>query len=243
VVTLQEMTMLETEQSAHGAHPLDKVVWNALASKQQHLALGDERVLRYPSDIARFAGMADSAPESFDVLRTMIEVDGPLALVTTAPVEAPSWSTVVRRGELLQMIWQGAPGAQPELPHVALGSDDVPDMLALTAATEPGPFGPRTIELGNYIGIRSEGKLAAMAGERMRLDGFTEISAVCVDPAFRGRGYAGGLMKLLISSINARDEVPFLHVFTSNHGAIALYRTLGFVDRRQMHLLVLGAAN
>src|ERR1700761_8553656 len=236
------MSEAQPRSDANGAHPLDAVIWNALAGKQNHLAIGDARARRYPTDIGRFAAVADHSPESFEALRSLIDAQDSVALVTADEVALPSGFSVVRRAALLQMIWQGKLGQQSELQHVSLAGADVPDMLALTAATEPGPFGPRTIELGQYIGVRSEGKLAAMAGERMRLDGFTEISAVCVDPAFRGRGYAGDLMKLLIAAISARGETPFLHVFTSNQSAIALYRKLGFVDRHEMRLAVVSDA-
>jgi ribosomal protein S18 acetylase RimI-like enzyme len=222
------------------SHPLDNVVWSALNGKQKRFALGEQRAVRYPSAIAPFAAVADYSSDALSELRPLADTEGPLALVTTSEVECPSGFSVLRRGALFQMVWQGAPEPQSDLPHVALGNDDVPEMLALTTATQPGPFGPRTIELGSYIGVRDEGKLLAMAGERMAVDGFTEISAVCVDPSARGRGYAGGLMKLLMSAIAARGETPFLHVFTSNQGAIALYHALGFIERRELHLLVLG---
>ncbi|WP_028224111.1 GNAT family N-acetyltransferase [Paraburkholderia ferrariae] len=223
-----------------GAHPLDEVVWNALAGPLHRFALGDERARRLPSSIGPFAAVADAGPASFDALRELIGTHGPAALVTAGAIAPPDSFTVLRQAKLLQMIWQGTPDPAHAWEHTRLAAADVPEMLALTAATEPGPFGPRTIELGDYLGVRKEGKLAAMAGERMRLDGYTEISAVCVDPAFRGQGHAAGLMKRLIASIGARGETPFLHVVTSNQGAIALYRALGFVERREMNLLVLG---
>jgi ribosomal protein S18 acetylase RimI-like enzyme len=221
------------------AHPLDHVVWSALTSKQSHLALGNDHVLRYPGSVAPFAGMTDSSAGSFDVLRPLIVEHGPVALVTTREVVPPAGFSILRRSVLHQMIWQGT-NERSEFQHVGLSERDVPDMLALTALTEPGPFGPRTIELGQYIGVRSEGKLAAMAGERMKLDGFTEISAVCVNPEFRGRGYAAALMKQLISNIDSRGETPYLHVLDTNHAAIAIYRTLGFINRRDMQLGVFG---
>jgi len=224
----------------HEEHSLDHVVWNSLGSTHKRFALGDERAVRFPATIGPFGAIADFSNESFEGLRSLNETQGPTALVTTQEVPFPHGFEVVRSGVLLQMVWQGGQSPRDEPDHVALGESDVDEMLALTTATQPGPFGPRTFELGRYIGVRSEGKLAAMAGERMRLDGYTEISAVCVDPAFRGRGYAGGLMKTLISSITARGETPFLHAFPSNQGAIALYRTLGFVDRRELRLTVLG---
>ena len=226
----------------NGVHPLDQVVWNALISKQSRFALGDDQALRFPTAIARFGAMADTGPASFEALRGLIEAQGPVALVTPGEVLPPPGFSVIRHTTLLQMIWQGKFDPTSTWEHVRLAESDVPEMLSLTTATQPGPFGRRTIELGDYLGVRRRGRLAAMAGERMRLDGYTEISAVCVDAAFRGQGHAAGLMKLLIATILARSETPFLHVFTSNHPAIALYRTLGFVERREMHLTVLAEA-
>jgi ribosomal protein S18 acetylase RimI-like enzyme len=243
---MQEKAMSEANRSRDTSHeenddhPLDQVVWRALTSKQSHLALGDERALRYPGAVAPFAAMTGRSAENFEALRALIEAEGPIALVTTSEVQPPAGFSILRRAILHQMIWQGTPDPRDEFQHVSLGEADVPDMLALTALTEPGPFGVRTIELGQYIGLREEGKLAAMAGERMKLDGFTEISAVCVNPEFRGRGYAAALMKQLISNIHARGETPFLHVLDTNHGAVAIYRTLGFINRRDMHLAVFG---
>ncbi|SEK10054.1 GNAT family N-acetyltransferase [Paraburkholderia diazotrophica] len=236
------MSEAEAKRKASGIHPLDDVVWNALVATHKRFALGDGGAIRYPSDVAPYAATADSSAESFAALRSLVEAQGPVTLVTTDDIVPPPGFSVIRRAVLLQMIWQGRLDRQDEFQHVRLAVADVPEMLALTAATRPGPFGPRTIELGSYFGVRTQDELVAMAGERMTLDGFTEISAVCVDEAFRGRGHAAGLMKLLISTITARGETPFLHVFTSNRTAISLYRTLGFVDRREMHLTGLDRA-
>lgn len=237
---MAETTLAERETGV--THPLDKPVWNALAGRHDGFAQGDNRARRYAGTIAPFGAMADFSPESFATLHALIEQHGPTALVTVGEVVPPAGFSIARRETLLQMIWRGEPDRENGLPYVRLAVEDVPEMLALVAATQPGPFGPRTIELGTYIGVRHEGKLAAMAGERMKPDGFTEISAVCVDPAFRGQGLAASLMKLLISAIASRSETPFLHVLASNRGAIALYQKLGFVERRAMHLTVLGVA-
>ncbi len=222
-------------------HPLDSVIWRAVTSVQESLAEGDERARRYPADIAPFAAMVDTEPASFRSLLALVGGDDQIALFTTEEVEPPSALSVVRRDSVDQMVLDdaGACAAQPGVPIVALGVADVPEMIALANVTQPGPFGPRTIELGHYIGIRRQGALVAMAGERMRLDGFTEISAVCVEPAHRGHGFAAELVRSLASSIAARSDIPFLHVFSSNHAAIALYRKLGFTLRRRMHLAVL----
>jgi predicted GNAT family acetyltransferase len=236
------MSEAAAQSDASAIHPLDDVVWNALAARQNHLALGDGRAMRFPAAVGPFGAMSGASAESFAALRSLIDAQGPVALVTTGNVVSPAGFSVIRREKLVQMIWQGRLDQQEELQHVSLVEADVPEMLALATATQPGPFGPRTIELGSYFGVRKQGKLVAMAGERMKPDGFTEISAVCVDAAFRGQGYAAGLMRILISAICARGETPFLHVIASNQSAIALYRTLGFVERREMHLTVLDGA-
>ncbi|MBY8604352.1 GNAT family N-acetyltransferase [Burkholderia arboris] len=221
-------------------HVLDRVAWNALTGKQRRFALGNDRAWRFPAAIAPFAAIADTSAASFDALSELVAAHGPTALVTPDEIEPPAGLPVIRRATLLQMVWQGTPDSAYESEHVTLGEADVPDMLALTAAAQPGPFGPRTFELGRYIGVRSEGRLAAMAGERMQLDGYTEISAVCVDAAFRRQGLAARLVRSLIASIGARSETPFLHVLTTNQVAIERYVALGFVVRREMRLLVLG---
>jgi predicted GNAT family acetyltransferase len=226
-----------------GTHPLDELTWKALTGRQSRFAVGNERVVRFEAAVAPFAAMVDTSPASFDALRGLIKEHGPAALSTVERIEAPAGFSILRQDMLLQMVWQGEPDPATALEYVRLAADDVPQMVALTTATEPGPFGPRTFELGDYLGVRREGTLAAMAGERLKIDGYTEISAVCVDPAFRGQGLATGLMKRLIAAICARGEKPFLHVLASNHGALGIYRAMGFAERRQMHLLVLGEAS
>jgi predicted GNAT family acetyltransferase len=168
--------------------------------------------------------------------------DDQIALFTPHEVEPPSEFLILRRDTADQMVLTdlAAHAAGAATISVKLSETDIPEVLALVAATQPGPFGPRTIELGEYLGLRRGGALVAMVGERLRLGGFTEISAVCVDPAYRGQGFAATLVRSLVASIVARAETPFLHVFSSNRQAIALYRKLGFTLRREMHLLVLG---
>lgn len=225
-----------------GTHPLDNAIWHALAGEQHHFALGDERARRFPPALAPFAGLADRSPAAFDALRELIDAHGPASLVTPDEIPTPPRFFVVWRAMLHQMTWHGTlDDAQARaFEHVLLTEADVPDMLELIAATEPGPFGTRTVEFGGFIGVRRQGRLVAMAGQRLRAGGHTEISAVCVAPAFRGQGLAAGLIRSLIATIRARSETPFLHVLASNHGAIERYRALGFVLRRDMHLLVLG---
>jgi predicted GNAT family acetyltransferase len=137
------------------------------------------------------------------------------------------------------MIYDGEPVAPADLQYDTLGAADVPDMMALVKLTEPGPFAARTVELGTYIGIRSGGQLIAMAGERMCFPGFTEVSAVCTHPDHRGRGHGSALVRTLLRAIRHRGETPFLHIFSDNVRARALYQALGFSLSRALFVTVL----
>jgi predicted GNAT family acetyltransferase len=140
---------------------------------------------------------------------------------------------------MLQMIYTDCNLPQPSREFIELTAADAAEMFALATLTKPGPFGIRTRELGDYIGIRREGKLVAMAGERLRAPGFTEVSAVCTHPNHLGHGYATGLMVEIMQRILMRGETPFLHVRSQNQHAIDLYRRLGYVDRHLFQLTIL----
>jgi predicted GNAT family acetyltransferase len=131
------------------------------------------------------------------------------------------------------------PGDEPGFEIVPLGEDDAPQMFDLATLTKPGPYFARTHRLGDFVGVKRDGRLIAMAGERMKPDGFTEVSGVCTHPDARGRGYAGALMRVVVTRILARGETPFLHAYAANTGAIGLYETLGFALRREVTMTVL----
>jgi predicted GNAT family acetyltransferase len=160
-------------------------------------------------------------------------------LFTPEPVTAPAGLKILLAETGEQMI--GTPAASPiaGVDTVRLGVDDVPAMMALTELTKPGPFSARTHELGIFLGIKVDGQLVAMAGERMKPADYTEITAVCVHPDHRGRGYGQTLLGAVARQISARGEIPFLHVFTSNTSAIALYQRQGMKIRRRLHVTVL----
>jgi ribosomal protein S18 acetylase RimI-like enzyme len=152
----------------------------------------------------------------------------------------PDWE-VIGLGEGVQLV-AGSLDARPDAEAVTLGPADVPDMLRLVERTKPGPFLPRTIELGTYLGIRRDGELVAMAGERLRPPGWAEISAVCTDPAWRGHGFASRLTRAVAAGIVARGDTPFLHAIAANVTAIRLYKELGFAHRRDIQFPLLGLA-
>ncbi|HVW41177.1 MAG TPA: GNAT family N-acetyltransferase [Amycolatopsis sp.] len=201
----------------------------ALTGPQARFAGREGRAARYDDDVAPFAGLAEGAWDD------LAAVAGPGAVVTLAGLPGPSprgWEVLMELPGV-QLVDDGVAGRQ-EPEAVRLSAADVPEMLELVARTQPGPFRKRTIELGTYLGVRRDGALVAMAGERMRLPGFTEISAVCTDPAARGQGLATRLVLALVASIRARGETPFLHASAANTGAIRLYEALGFRKRRDV---------
>jgi len=220
-------------------HPLDHPIWSALTSRQQALAEGGALACRYPPAIAPFAAMVDTSPQSFAALHALMSLSDMAALFTPDPVTPPAEFKILLAETGEQMIGTPAESAIRGAEIVTLGVDDVPAMMALTELTKPGPFSARTHELGTFLGIRIDGELVAMAGERMKPANDTEMTAVCVHPSHRGRGYGQLLLGAISRQIVARGEIPFLHVFSSNTSAIALYRRQGMEIRRSLQVTVL----
>ena len=224
-------------------HPLDQPIWTALTTTQQALAEGDGRARRYPTLVAPFADMPKMSAENFATLGALMAPQDIAVLFTPDAVQPPAEfkTMLAETGE--QMT--GTPVETPAhgIEIVSLGVNDVPAMIELTSLTKPGPFSTRTHELGTFLGIRAEGQLVAMAGERMKPAQYTEMTAVCVHPSQRGRGYGQILLSVISRQIVSRGEIPFLHVFSSNHSAIALYRRQGMEIRRRFHITVLKKAD
>jgi predicted GNAT family acetyltransferase len=235
--------MSDDGAAASDLHPLDNLVWGALNSLHRRFSVGGDRARRYLTEVAPFAAVADLGAESVAALRELVAANGPAAMSTVDALPELPGLLAVSQARLIQMVWRGETVPAKGSGHVRLNERDVPAMMALALETRPGPFGPRTNELGEYLGIFDETKLVAMAGERMKVGGYTEISAVCVSESFRGRGCAAQLMMALVSAVRSRGETPLLHVLASNYRAIALYRRLGFVERREMYLTVLDAVH
>ena len=227
---------------APGDHPLDRPVWNSLTGRWAPLALHAGSALRLDPQYGPFAATPDFTPASLRDLAAFDLGQGGIDLVEYQPVEPPPGLAIAQHGALVQMTAKAISSGGRELEAIPLGEVDAPEMLALAQLTRPGPFAARTQALGGFIGVKSEDRLVAMAGERMKPDGFCEVSGVCTHPDHRGRGYAGALMRLVARGILERGETPFLHCFETNTSAIALYQTLGFELRRTMALTVMRAA-
>ncbi len=216
-----------------GSHPLDRPIWTALAGRQQGFASGTATALRYRDDINILAASADNSPESLTALAALVPVGSAIATIESVAQPVPPGLAVAKQAMLVQMVAE-TPAAPDPFAYLDLTDADAPEMLALATLTAPGPFVANTHRLGAFIGVRIDGRLAAMAGERMRVPGMTEVSAVCTHPDFRGRGLAGALMRIVMARIVARGETPFLHSYATNATAIALYEKLGFRIRREV---------
>jgi predicted GNAT family acetyltransferase len=223
---------------------LDDPIWNSLCTGHAHLAVGADvgrgLARRYPREIGPLSAVLEPTDEAYADL-AMIVPEGDIAvLFLQEAAKAPAGWELIRDGALVQMICREVPEpARLSEAIVALGTADVAEMSALAALTEPGPFREETARLGGFVGIRVDGRLAAMAGERLAPMGFKEVSAVCTHPDFRGRGYAGALVATVARHIYADGRVPFLTSFTENVGAIRVYEQVGFVSRREFELAVL----
>ncbi|MFD3486198.1 GNAT family N-acetyltransferase [Streptomyces sp. NPDC058665] len=214
---------------ATSSHVLDNPAWAALTGPHAHFAERVGRAARYPGDVAPFHAVTDEDdPRAWADLATLVGPGGSAA-VSGASGPPNGWERV-QTGQGVQLVDAGL-RAEPDPEAVRLGPADVPEILDLVARTQPGPYLPRTVELGTYLGIRHRGRLIAMAGERLHPPGWTEISAVCTDPDHRGRGLATRLVRAVAAGIRERGEQPFLHAAATNTDAIRLYESLGFTLR------------
>lgn len=245
-------------------HPLDNVIWSALTTRQAYLAEASTLARRFPSDVTLLGAVEEPSAESYESLARLLSQESAgssrkwtrpalVCLFFDKTPQLPEGWIIENSAAMLQMVREEAAtlpsrNNNSSTQIAALGAADSAEMVALAQLTKPGPFGPRTYELGDYLGIRNggatpSGELVAMAGERLRVPGYTEISAVCTHPNHLGRGYAGLLMTELVHRIHARSEKPFLHVRADNTRAIELYRRLGFSERVLWHYAVVRRAS
>ncbi|WP_297799786.1 GNAT family N-acetyltransferase [uncultured Brevundimonas sp.] len=220
-------------------HPLDRVVHSALtSSRQSHLAVREGGALRMAAGYGVFVAVDD--PARTDDVRRLPVPEGKLVSVEALAQPLPEGFRLEKEAVLLQMTLTALKsGKVRDIRIEKLGDADAEQMLALAILTEPGPFFANTHRLGDFYGVKEEGRLLAMAGERMKPDGFTEVSGVCVHPDAQGRGLAAAVMRQVIEAIVARGETVFLHSYDHNDRAIALYEGLGFSVRAPMKMRTL----
>jgi ribosomal protein S18 acetylase RimI-like enzyme len=221
--------------------PLDNAAWHALTSVHEPLAEVVGGARRYPTDVAPFGAVDALDADGWHDFGALVGPGGVGVLFRGGPVDVPDGWAVEFSGVGNQLVLDSLVEV-PDVDAVRLGLDDADEVLALIAETRPGPFLPRTVTLGDYWGVRDEGgRLVAMAGERLRLPGWTEVSAVCTHPSARGRGLAAALSRRVSQGILARGDVPVLHVAEGNDGARRIYERLGFRFRTQVRFFILRA--
>jgi ribosomal protein S18 acetylase RimI-like enzyme len=222
------------------AENLSNILWRSLSGSHVHLSQGTESIRRYARGYSPLIGFADPSTPDLDAIAPFCE-SGERFYCAEWKGEAPSGWTVHMDTFMCAMLWSGgaAPKLEPGLNAVRLSREHVTEMTALAALTKPGPFAERTIELGDFYGVIEDGRLVAMAGERMQAGNLREISGVCTLPDQQGRGLARALTKVVINAQLSRGQQPFLHVASSNTRAKALYERLGFHVDREIPLRVI----
>jgi ribosomal protein S18 acetylase RimI-like enzyme len=231
--------VIVTRDTIADVEPLDNIGWHALTGPQQRFGtVIDGLAARCHPDVAVFCALADDVTgDAWEALRTLVGPGGGAVLFRRETPQAPAGWQEVMRMATRQML--GPPEREsPDAEFIELTAADAPEMQALVARTRPGPFEARTHELGTYLGYRAEGALVAMAGMRMRCPGFGEVSAVCTDDEYRGRGLASRLVRAVGARITAAGDQPLLHVLDENTTAIRVYEALGYKTRMTFEVSV-----
>jgi ribosomal protein S18 acetylase RimI-like enzyme len=204
--------------------------WHALQTRHGHFAVSAGEACRYPGEVIPFAAVKTAGPTALQQLRSLLAPGESVWIAGKGPVPEADL-------ECLQMVLgENITPPEPDRGLIPLSVVDAPEMVALTTLAFPGYFRIRTVEMGQYYGVRVDGQLIAMGGERLALDGFTEISAVCTHPGHRGKGYAQSIMWQLVRNHRRDGQVSWLHVGAANHHAIRLYRRMGFQIARAVTL-------
>lgn len=219
-------------------HPLDRPVWSSLNTAHSALSRGSDLAKAYTCDVNLFASACDDS--AAEALARLVQPPQPVFVLQVPPIRMPSDLSVLKSASAVQMLAGQTIESPADSAHiVSLGERDAADMLDLATLTDPGPFLRHTYRMGAFFGVRIEGRLVAMAGERFRFPGYAEVSGVCTHPDFRGRGLAARLSRHVAARIGAHGETAFLHAWASNTAAIALYERLGFRWRSDVNVAVL----
>ena len=222
---------------------LDRPIWSALNSRHAALAEGGALAKHYPAAVSAFAATGDESPESLEALGALARPGEILILVQADPIAIPAGFEATTQAMLVQMVAEQPAGTVADERIVRLGREDAQDMLDLATLTKPGPFTLRAQDFGPFWGIRSGGRLIAMAGQRLGQEGMRELSGVCTHPDVRGQGL-GRLMSLYVmEQIVKGGDVPYLHAYASNATAIGLYESIGFRLRATMNMAVIRKAD
>ena len=211
-------------------------VYNALLSGDAHLSLGAGEVRWFDEEVSPFAGFPEEYSKGFEDLFHSLPPGRNILYATPQLIKEPRGWQFLAEIKGLQFIYTGWPtSVEHSLKIVALQKENIEEMMQLATLTKPGPFGARTIEFGHYFGIFDNGQLVAMTGQRLHVENYTEISAVCTHPAHLGKGFAAALMQHQLRLIQSHGQLPFLHVRADNSRAIALYERLHFKVNRAMN--------
>lgn len=222
---------------------LNSPIWETLSGPDAAFAIGDARARRYHPRVNMIGAPADTSAESLAAFGALVAEHGTLVNGQTTPYDPPPGTRFASRDMYAQMVLDDlAPARTSKHEVVSLGANDSPEMLALARLTKPGPFADETYKLGEYLGIRINGQLVAMAGERFKAGPFTEVSGVCTHPDAQGQGLAYTICHALAQRILARGRQPFLHVASETDGAGRLYQRLGFRTRTHIYVTVLEPA-
>lgn len=223
-------------------HVLDRPVWSALDTKHQAFAQGGALARRYPSSIVPFAASAADDAESLQALQALVAAGESIIMLQADAIALPAGLAAISTASGVQMVLEAPLQAVSDERVQQLTQDDAAEMLALASLTKPGPFSLKALSLGDFWGVKIDGRLAAMAGERMKQPGYTELSGVCSHPDVRGGGLGRLLSVFVANQIAARGEVPYLHAYATNAAAIRLYESIGFSLRSPMHVAVVQRA-
>jgi len=222
-------------------HLLDNPAWNALTSGNSNLSNGNELVKYFSPEVSPFVALKHNTSENFKLMHRILPFESPVLYVTHRQIDIPALWKQLQCVQAFQMVYDTVQSSIPDpgTELVSLTDEHIPQMLALTKLTNPGPFVERTIDFGHYQGIFDGDKLVAMAGQRLHIDHYAEVSAVCTHPDHTGKSYARRLLSSQIQRILAANKTPFLHVRCDNDRAVKVYQDMGFVARSEMYFYVL----